>query len=226
MIENGYNLSLPYPWEFLPAGKPNVAAPPPPEDKVWWSGKQPPPARGDRVIVNFNGFGPGEVMGYFTEHGYLGIYVKVDKHPDWWLKQNKDGKPTLGNPNKYVMVFGVEIGPESSEPTKINIIDGKYDDEDWWGEVRVDGKVLDPGVSQKIFNHSPDGFAWGYGGSGPAQLALAILLAVGIPARVAVAQHHRFKAKFVQHLERASFVLEVDVVDWSRKTALADRVIA
>lgn len=24
-------------------------------------------------------------------------------------------------------------------------------------------------------NHSPDGFAWGYGGSGPAQLALAIL---------------------------------------------------
>ena len=24
-------------------------------------------------------------------------------------------------------------------------------------------------------NHSPDGFQWGYGGSGPAQLALAIL---------------------------------------------------
>lgn len=24
-------------------------------------------------------------------------------------------------------------------------------------------------------NHSPDGFAWGYGGSGPAQLALAVL---------------------------------------------------
>jgi hypothetical protein len=24
-------------------------------------------------------------------------------------------------------------------------------------------------------NHSPDGFAWGYGGSGPSQLALAIL---------------------------------------------------
>ncbi|MBZ5660022.1 MAG: DUF6166 domain-containing protein [Acidobacteriia bacterium] len=25
-------------------------------------------------------------------------------------------------------------------------------------------------------NHSPTGFCWGYGGSGPAQLALAILL--------------------------------------------------
>ena len=35
---------------------------------------------------------------------------------------------------------------------------------------------LIPGPSQRIRNHSPDGFEWGYGGSGPAQLALAILL--------------------------------------------------
>jgi hypothetical protein len=28
---------------------------------------------------------------------------------------------------------------------------------------------------QDIRNHSPDGFNWGYGGSGPSQLALAIL---------------------------------------------------
>jgi Family of unknown function (DUF6166) len=43
-------------------------------------------------------------------------------------------------------------------------------------EVTVDGQPLDPKPSQKLHNHSPDGFAWGYGGSGPAQLALAILL--------------------------------------------------
>lgn len=42
--------------------------------------------------------------------------------------------------------------------------------------VTVDGKELDPKPSQKLRNHSPDGFAWGYGGSGPAQLALALLL--------------------------------------------------
>jgi hypothetical protein len=30
--------------------------------------------------------------------------------------------------------------------------------------------------SQRICNHSPDNFNWGYAGSGPAQLALAILL--------------------------------------------------
>lgn len=43
-------------------------------------------------------------------------------------------------------------------------------------EVYLDGKFLDPKPSQKLRNHSPDGFNWGYGGSGPAQLALAVML--------------------------------------------------
>jgi len=42
--------------------------------------------------------------------------------------------------------------------------------------VTVDGEPLDLAASLAVCNHSPDGFAWGYGGSGPAQLALAILL--------------------------------------------------
>jgi len=42
--------------------------------------------------------------------------------------------------------------------------------------VSLDGLILDPKPSQKYHNHSPDGFNWGYGGSGPAQLALAIML--------------------------------------------------
>ena len=42
--------------------------------------------------------------------------------------------------------------------------------------VLVDGLPLSPKDSQKIVNHSPDGFEWGYGGSGPAQLSLAIVL--------------------------------------------------
>lgn len=43
-------------------------------------------------------------------------------------------------------------------------------------EVWLDGKPLDPAPSQKVRNHSPDGYNWGYFGSGPAQLALAIVL--------------------------------------------------
>ena len=38
--------------------------------------------------------------------------------------------------------------------------------------VYVDGKPLRP--RWDLRNHSPDGFEWGYQGSGPAQLALAI----------------------------------------------------
>ena len=38
-------------------------------------------------------------------------------------------------------------------------------------DVTVDGRALDPRFD--LWNHSPTGFEWGYGGSGPAQLALA-----------------------------------------------------
>lgn len=44
------------------------------------------------------------------------------------------------------------------------------------GNVHIGGIYLDPSVSQRVYNHSPDGFAWGYAGSGPSQLALALLL--------------------------------------------------
>lgn len=50
-------------------------------------------------------------------------------------------------------------------------------------EVWLDGIPLDPKPSQSVHNHSPDGFNWGYGGSGPSQLALAIVLKIkGSPA--------------------------------------------
>ena len=39
--------------------------------------------------------------------------------------------------------------------------------------VVVDGRPLNPRLD--LWSHSPTGFEWGYGGSGPAQLALALL---------------------------------------------------
>jgi len=42
--------------------------------------------------------------------------------------------------------------------------------------VEHDGKFINPDYSLRVINHSPTGFCWGYNGSGPAQLALAILL--------------------------------------------------
>lgn len=45
-------------------------------------------------------------------------------------------------------------------------------------QVFIDGFELRPEAGQAIMNHSPDGFNWGYGGSGPAQLALSIVLEI------------------------------------------------
>ena len=42
--------------------------------------------------------------------------------------------------------------------------------------VYLDDEFLDPEPSKKIYNHSPDNFNWGYAGSGPSQLALAVVL--------------------------------------------------
>jgi hypothetical protein len=58
--------------------------------------------------------------------------------------------------------------------------------------VRLNGKQLDPAPSQAIWNHSPDGFNWGYGGSGPAQLALAVMLEVA-PEQTARRNYQQFK---------------------------------
>lgn len=41
--------------------------------------------------------------------------------------------------------------------------------------VLEDGKRRPLSLRLDLRNHSPEGFEWGYGGSGPAQLALAIL---------------------------------------------------
>lgn len=45
-------------------------------------------------------------------------------------------------------------------------------------------------------NHSPDGFEWGYGGSGPAQLALAILADAAGP-RAAREHYQEFKREVI-----------------------------
>jgi len=84
--------------------------------------------------------------------------------------------------------------------------------------VYLDGDRLSPGPSQRIFNHSPDGFAWGYYGSGPSQLALAILLDVTADPELSVRYHQAFKEDFVakwpEGRDKLVQVFEVDVMGW------------
>ncbi len=78
-----------------------------------WSGKSPLPEIGDTVEINFNGFGKGKVVGYFTARGeipqggtehrwYVGVEVHLEKEPEWYRKQN-------GNKHRHPQVFGSEI---------------------------------------------------------------------------------------------------------------------
>jgi hypothetical protein len=51
-------------------------------------------------------------------------------------------------------------------------------------------------IRQRIVRHSPTGFAWGYGGSGPADLALNIL-SVFIGQAAAESLYQDFKWEFI-----------------------------
>jgi hypothetical protein len=69
--------------------------------------------------------------------------------------------------------------------------------------VRVDGETLPlPALNRDEARHSPDGFNWGYGGSGPAELARAILIAVapGDPVVRLPSCYQRFKFDVVAGL--------------------------
>jgi hypothetical protein len=93
--------------------------------------------------------------------------------------------------------------------------------------VEVNGKRLAVAPSLLIRSHSPTGFSWGYGGSGPAQLALAILLEAGLgvdaddlwPGGSAERLYQRFKEEFIVPLRDDSGPLEafditVDLRSW------------
>jgi len=68
-------------------------------------------------------------------------------------------------------------------------------------EKRPGKERLTPERSLELANHSPSGFEWGYGGSGPAQLALALLLDYTDDPEVTLAQYTEFKNKVVSQLD-------------------------
>lgn len=77
-------------------------------------------------------------------------------------------------------------------------------------DIWMNGKKLSPSKSQKVNNHSPDGFNWGYAGSGPAQLALAILLEIW-PQPKAMDWYQKFKTMVVAELPPHSFEVRVTI---------------
>ena len=71
--------------------------------------------------------------------------------------------------------------------------------------VTVNGRPLNPRLD--LWNHSPTGFEWGYGGSGPAQLALALLADLLQNDDEAVNLHQDFKFSIVAGLPYQGWTL-------------------
>jgi hypothetical protein len=80
--------------------------------------------------------------------------------------------------------------------------------------VTKDGNLLSPAESLKVVNHSPTGFEFGYLGSGPSQLALAILLDVTGDERLAVQHHQAFKWAFVAGWGERWEISSEQILEW------------
>ncbi len=76
--------------------------------------------------------------------------------------------------------------------------------------VTKDGAELNPRLD--LWAHSPTGLEWGYGGSGPAQLALALLADVLEDPREAVRLHQNYKWAVVAKLPHVEWTLDSDQV--------------
>lgn len=78
-------------------------------------------------------------------------------------------------------------------------------------EVAVEGHPLNPRLD--LVNYSPSGFEWGYGGSGPAQLALALLSDHLANDTEAVSLHQEFKRVVVAQLRYRGWELTSEQMD-------------
>ena len=105
--------------------------------------------------------------------------------------------------------------PPSAGSADVHVVEGPLPPEvDKYGRVveyaRENGETLDR--RGELRNHSPNGFAWGYGGSGPAQLALAMLADL-FGDETALEEYQAFKFDVVADLDgdRPFVLTESDV---------------
>lgn len=100
--------------------------------------------------------------------------------------------------------------------------EGNYKTKEVFFRQRNVKAQLFPRVSQRIINHSPNGFNWGYGGSGPAQLSLAILMDIEDDS-FAVKHYQKFKNDIIAELLKGDFVLYLEEIRaWIKNIKLGE----
>lgn len=117
-----------------------------------------------------------------------------DEHEDIDVILDEEGEVIFGDAEWW------KDESKAAKNDKNNIYIGHANNSDWY--VTKNGKKLSPAKSLKVHNHSPDGFAWGYGGSGPAQLALALLLEETGSPEFATKYYQLFKEQVIAMIEQ------------------------
>lgn len=89
--------------------------------------------------------------------------------------------------------------------------------------------ILDPRISQRVRNHSPEGFEFGYGGSGPAQLALGILIDYfghlqieqrprrALAKDIAVDYYQQFKQQFIAGAQEERTITDEQISEFVKQ---------
>ena len=99
-------------------------------------------------------------------------------------------------------LYGGDRSPNDYQPVLVtDIVDNILD-------------TLPLSPSLKLRQHSPTGFAWGYLGSGPAQLALAILLDATGDEELAQRYYMDFKQDFVARWPEKWLITTNDIDAW------------
>lgn len=107
----------------------------------------------------------------------------------------------------YGPVCGKKLQAEFGKPidNKIHVTSGQARRGDDIVMDRING-VPTVNVYQRMVRHSPDGFEWGYIGSGPSDLALNILL-LYVDEKTAWELHTDFKNEFISKIHRNGGVI-------------------
>ena len=112
----------------------------------------------------------------YGEHIASSSELRKVTTPVWWEKSYHGRRQADGS---------AEVWVEETKPKPT-------------GEASESGPTRRPSpLRLEIKNHSPTGFAWGYGGSGPAQLALAILTDALGNSELALHHYQDFKREIV-----------------------------
>jgi hypothetical protein len=144
--------------------------------------------------------------------GYtLGVNVVVG-HVGDALTRLRDALGTAGGDGSGdgATALPVLSGPAVPVLPEHAVLDGAPDDIALWTDHAGSCRASVPHVVQ----HSPTGIAWGYHGSGPADLALSVLTALA--GRLVAERHYQaFKTEVVAHVpERGGTLRAADVRAW------------